>query len=221
MSDFLKRAAGLIFNVDDSDDTSDETTPAKKKPTENIISTGAAASYTAPIAPASSGSTDNASIEKFRAYFKNLYDKANMPGADFYEYHNMVEAMGNLIADEVKYPSVYAGFGGQITKEKLVSSAQHYLELLQSDRSDFDKSYAVAKQQKVLERKAQADKKAAEIKALQEKIAALNQDIIQLNQQASEDDLRLNSEQAAYYQQSDAFQQNIRTGIDKINQYLK
>lgn len=224
MSDFLKKAAGIFFNIEDSDDDKkDDAFTGSKKTTANIISSGASDTYSVPpILPnGNMAAPDNACIEKFRAYFKNLYDKANLPGADFYEYHNMVEAMGNLISDEVKYPSVFAGFGSQLSKEKLISSAQHYLELLQSDRVDFDKSFQVAKQQKVAERKDQANKKAAEIKALQEKMAALNQEIVRLNQQAGEDEGRLNNEQAAYYQQSDAFQQRIRTGVDRINQYIK
>lgn len=215
MSDFLKKAAGLIFNVED---TPEEQKPANEKP-KNIVTSGAAAAYVAPVA--TNATPDSAVSEKFRAYFKNLYDNANQPGPDFYEYHNMVEAMGNLIADEIKYPSVFAGFGSQLTKEKLLSTGAQYLHMLEADRSDFDKSLVQARQQKVQSRKEQADKKAAQIKSLQEQIAALNNDIIQLNKQAAEDEARLATEQAAYYQQSDSFMQRIRNGIDRINQYLK
>ena len=93
--------------------------------------------------------------------------------------------------------------------------------MLQTDRSDFDKSLQHARQQKVQTRKEQADKKAAQIKALQEQMAALNNEIIQLNTQAGEDEARLAAEQVAYYQQSDSFMQRIRNGIDRINQFLK
>jgi hypothetical protein len=211
MSDFLKKAAGLIFNIDEAEEQ--QGTP------KNLVNTGAAVSYAAPAA--SSVTPDGAVTEKFRTYFKNLYDQANNPGPDFYEYHNMVEAMGNLIADEIKYPSVFAGFGDQLTKEKLLASGGQYLSMLETDRSDFEKSLVSAKQRKVVASKELAQKKAEEIKALQDKIATLNQDIIQLNKQAGEDEARLAAEQAAYYQQSDSFMQRIRNGIDKINQYLK
>lgn len=216
MSDFLKKAAGLIFNVED---TPEDKQPVQQAKAKNIVNSGAAASYTAPAA--GNISPDSAVNDKFRAYFKNLYDKANHPGPDFYEYHNMVEAMGGLIADEIKYPSVFAGFGNQLTKEKLLTSGAQYLSMLEADRSDFDKSLTAARQQKVQTRKEQADKKAQQIKSLQEQIATLNNEIIQLNTQAGEDEARLAAEQAAYCQQSDSFTQRIRNGIQAINQYLK
>ncbi len=216
MSDFLRKAAGLIFNVEDSKEE-----PAGQKSSIPQKAVSQAAAHTGGHNTSPTVTPDNSSVEKFQAYFKALYNKANLPGPDFYEYHNMVEAMGDLITDDVKYPSVFAGFGGQLDKEKLVNSGQQYLDIIAADRADFDKTFQVAKLQKVAERQKLADKKAVEIKALQEKIAALNQEIVQLSQQASADELRLNNEQAAYLQQSDSFRQRITNSIERIKQYIK
>jgi len=213
MSDFFKKAAGLIFNVDDDQPESKPVSPVT--PVNRV----AAPVSSSPIP--SNVVVESSVTEKFQLYFKSLYEKANQPGADFYEYYNMVEAMGSLIADDVKYPSVFAGFGDQVSKEKLLSSANYYLDLMLNDRQDFEKSLVTARQQKVQARKEQADKKSDQIKALQAQIADLNKDIIELNTQASDDDARLAAEETAYNIQSAASIRRIKSGIDGINQYLK
>lgn len=204
MSDFLKKAAGLFFNIEE---------------TEQAAEPESADEPSAPFTPAPA--TDNTSVEKFRKYFRELYERSNLSGPDFFEFYNMVEAMGSLIADEIKYPSVFAGFSGQLTREKLLASAGHYLSVLQQDRADFERSLDEARRLKVTGRKSEIEKKGEEIRRLQEQIAALNREIAELNGAVQQDEARLAAEQAAYFQQSDSFRLRIQTGIGRINQYIQ
>lgn len=216
MSDFLKKAASLIFNVEDSeDDKKPNETPVSEQPQNQTGTVSQPHSNTA--APPA----DDKTAEKFRVYFKDLYDRSNMQGPDFYEFNNMTEAMGNVIADEVKYPSVFAGFGGALTKDKLLSSARQYLEVVQKDVQDFESSYQQAVKNKVHDRKALIESKAKEIQKMQEKIAALNNEIIELNKLSQDEDMRLQSEKLTYMQQSELLQARIKSGVDKINRYIK
>lgn len=225
MSDFLKKAASLIFNVEDSDEESKQ----KENPSAQQQSSTGAAQQAAASAPGPAATTsysdnkvaDEKTAEKFRAYFKDLYDRANMQGPDFYEFNNMTEAMGQVIADDVKYPSVFAGFGGALTKEKLLSSAQQYLDLVQRDVKDFDNSLQQAVKAKVSDRRSLIEAKAQEIKKMQEKIAALNNEIIELNKLAQDEETRLQAEKQAYHQQSEQLQLRIKSGVEKINRYIK
>ncbi|XZF12661.1 hypothetical protein ACTHGU_12800 [Chitinophagaceae bacterium MMS25-I14] len=216
MSDFFKKAAGLIFNLDDDDtakkqhqqaDDPEKDTPATVSPMPAPIST--------PIHP------DSALTEKFSAYFKDLYDRSNIQGPDFYEFNNMTEAMGNVIADEVKYPSVFAGFGGALTKDKLLTSAQQYLGIIQNDAVEFEHSFLTAVKSKVEDRRAQIQSKADDIRKMQEQIAALNSEIAELNKLAQEEEIRLSSEKAAYEQQSAALQARINAGMEKVKKYIR
>lgn len=216
MSDFLKKAASLIFNVEDSeDDKKPNETPVSEQP-QNQTGTVSQPHFNTAAPPA-----DDKTAEKFRVYFKDLYDRSNMQGPDFYEFNNMTEAMGNVIADEVKYPSVFAGFGGALTKDKLLSSARQYLEVVQKDVQDFESSYQQAVKNKVHDRKALIESKAKEIQKMQEKIAALNNEIIELNKLSQDEDMRLQSEKLTYMQQSELLQARIKSGVDKINRYIK
>ncbi len=216
MSDLIKKAAGLFFTVEDND--ADDKKTAKevikdtpKNPTDSYPGNDSS-DITIP---------DDGSIKKFQAYFKKLYDTSNLQGPDFYEFNNMSEAMGSVIADEVKYPAVYAGFAGLVTKEKLITSAETYLNLIQNDVNEFEQSLQIALRTKVADRKNQIDIKAGKIIDLQEQIAKLNQEIIDLNKLAKEEENRLSSERLAYYQESEGLTKKIQTGLQKIKLYIK
>ena len=211
MSDLIKKAAGLFFTVEDNDTDDKATTKQAAKNTPQDNDSHNSSGY---------GAVDEGSIKKYQAYFKKLYDQSNLPGPDFYEFNSMAEAMGNVIADNVKYPAVYAGFAGQLTKEKLISSAETYLDIIQNDVKDFEQSFQSALNAKVADRKSQVNAKADQIKSLQEQIAKLNQEIVVLNQLAANDENKLQSERQAYYMESDGLTKKIQAGLEKIKQYI-
>jgi len=217
MSDFFKKAAGLIFNVqDDEEKTPPANAESKKEPAVHAVSDEIPSQpvKAAPVA-------DHAVFEKFKTYFKDLYEKANLPGPDFYEFNNMTEAMGSVIPDDVKYPSVYAGFGGTLTKEKLLTSAGQYVEIIQKDTAEFEQSWQTAVKNKVEDRRGQIAHKAEEIQKMQEQIARLNNEIIELNRLAQDEESRLASEKTAYHQQAALLQEKIKNGVDKINRFIR
>jgi hypothetical protein len=216
MSDFFKKAAGLIFNVQDDEDKTAPGSPANEKER----SAGATPPHASPAMQAMPAA-DNAALEKFSNYFKTLYEHANLPGPDFYEFSNMTEAMGSIIPDDIKYPSVFAGFGGTLTKDKLLSSAAQYLDIIQQDAATFDQSWQAAVKSKVEDRRSQIVRKAEEIRQMQEQIAKRNNEIAELNKLAQDEETRLASEQNAYRQQSALLQEKIRTGIEKINRFIR
>jgi FtsZ-binding cell division protein ZapB len=216
MADFLKKAASLLFTIEETETT------IEKPETHQQAQPLSAAIPGIPSAPANNKApADDKIVEKFRSYFQKIYSSANIQGPDFFEFHNMTEAMGNAIPDELKYTSVYAGFSGQVSKEKLMTTGNQYLSILQNDTLEFEQSLQNTLKAKVTDRRNTIDSKAQEIKKLQEKIAAINNEIIELNQQAAEDEARLAAENAAYHQQASEWQQKIKTGLEKINQYIK
>lgn len=217
MSDFFKKAAGLIFTVqDDGEKTPPDAAAGKRERAAGPVPDSASSPAVQPLAAA-----DRAAFEKFKNYFRELYEKANLPGPDFYEFSNMTEAMGSIIPDDVKYPSVLAGFGGALTKDKLLSSAGQYLDVIGKDVSDFEQSWQAAVKSKVEDRRTQIARKAEDIQKMQEEIARLNNEIAELNRQAQEEEARLASEKAAYHQQAALLQEKIKTGVDKINRFIR
>lgn len=221
MSDFLKKAASLIFDVEDTQaNTSQLKLPGT--PPGAIQSNLSQNNFIAVTpSPEQSSGIDDKIVSKFQQYFKDLYNNSNLQGPDFYEFTNMSDAMGSALTDEVKYPAVFAGFSGQLTKEKLLSSAETYIDIIKADSLEFEHSIQLAIKTKVTDRKAQIETKAQEIQKLQDKIGKLNNEIIELNQLSNQEEVRLSSEQKAYYQQSEAIQHKIETGVEKIKLYIK
>lgn len=221
MSDFIKKAASLIFNVEDTETNSKETHLAGTPSSGTIPTNITQNPFNADTSLDQSGSIDDKIVSKFQKYFKDLYNSSNLQGPDFYEFNNMSDAMGNALTDEVKYPAVFAGFTGQLTKDKLLSSAEIYINIIKADALEFERSIQLAIKTKVTDRKAQLEDKAQEIQKLQERIGKLNNEIIELNQLSNQEEVRLSSEQKAYYQQSEAILNKIQSGVEKIKLYIK
>lgn len=66
-------------------------------------------------------------------------DNANLPGEDYYELIKAVEAMGDIkLSEEDKMRSAIAALSTKgLTVEKVVSSAQYYLEVLENEKRKF------------------------------------------------------------------------------------
>jgi predicted nucleic acid-binding Zn-ribbon protein len=70
-----------------------------------------------------------------------MFDQANLPGPDYYEFWKMTETLETHIKDEkARLSATYASLAIQgLTKEKLIESANKYKELIQHDKSHFEK----------------------------------------------------------------------------------
>lgn len=121
--------------------------------------------------------------EKFKAHFETIFDQANLPGPDYYEFSKMVESMGNSIPIDIKINASYNGLKVQgLTKQTLISSANQYISILDSDLNTFTKKISdeVSSKKKALEEtKATIDQKNQMIAQLQTEVA---QHMISLNE---------------------------------------
>lgn len=78
-----------------------------------------------------------ADLSDFINHFKGLFEKENLPGPDYYEFFKMLDVMGD-IGEDAKVRASFAALSSQgLTKDKLVSTAEHYLNVIEKDKNDF------------------------------------------------------------------------------------
>jgi hypothetical protein len=130
MAGIFKKAMGLFVEFEE-----DPQKPAPQK------STGSASASSAPKAASPQMMMNAEDFDKFEKHFEKLFDQANMPGPDYYEFWKMMETLEAHIKDEkARISATYASLAIQgLSKEKLVETASKYKEIINQDRAQFEK----------------------------------------------------------------------------------
>jgi predicted nucleic acid-binding Zn-ribbon protein len=126
MAGIFKKAMGLFveFEEDPQKPSSPSTSPQSSGPSR----------------PASA-MLNAEEFDKFEKHFEKLFDQANLPGPDYYEFMKMMETLEAHIKDEkARMSATYASLTIQgLTKEKLVDTANKYKEIISQDKAHFEK----------------------------------------------------------------------------------
>jgi hypothetical protein len=172
---------------------------------------------------------NQAEAEKFEKYFDNLFEKANFPGPDYFEFHKTMETLEAHIPDEkARVAATFASLAIQgLTKESLVNTAFKYKEIIEKDGVNFESA---------LETKAKAElgDRHSRMGALEEKIKLNSEKIQQLTKEISESQVqmekikneileqenKLNKNKQGYQLASHAVLNKIREDIQKIQSIL-
>lgn len=105
-------------------------------------------------------------------------EKKNLPGFDYLEYKQSLDALTQLGIDEATaFKSAFATAATMgLTKEKLLQTAQHYKKVLLEEKTQFDNSV-----QRQLEQRVEGKRR--EVEMLKKKVAEYQQKIQQLEAQ--------------------------------------
>jgi hypothetical protein len=169
-----------------------------------------------------------ADLSKFVQHFDDLFNSANLPGPDYYEFIKMSEAMGAL-GDEIKFPAVFNALKVQgLTKAGLLNSAQEYIKIIDNDAVQFN---AAIDQKVVAEIEANKAKvenlrnmiknKTDMILALQKEIEQHTQEIQVVSTAIQDDESKLSIKINSYRTACESKKMAITTDIQKINSLIK
>lgn len=168
-------------------------------------------------APAKDAGTDNRMTE----YFDNLFSEANIPGPDYFEFSKMVAALKAVPDEFSRFCAAYAGLQVQgLTKEKLLSTAEEYLRVLDTDAERFHSTVEAALQEKVHGKKTEAEEKSQRIRDLSKEINDLQNQIAALQSEIRESEQKITGRSGDYTAESAARKQQITADIEKIKQYI-
>ena len=172
------------------------------------------------ITAASTGYTGS-SNEKFKQYFSTLFQEANLPGPDYFEFTKMVEAMKAVPDEQQRFNGAFAGLSIQgLNKEKLISSANEYLKILDADSKNFNATIEAAINDKVHSKKTALDEKGKRIQDLTREISDLNNQMQLLNAEIKENEEKIKNSSGGYLTEMENFKSTIVADISKINKYI-
>jgi len=217
MANLGKKILSAFVVVDDSKKTESEKPPETKQsfqqptpqPVTNFTSTTANSSYASPV------------NSKFKEHFDKLFQEANIPGPDYFEFSKMIEAMQALPDEQVRYTTAFAGLSVQgLDKQKLLSTAAQYLQLLETDATNFHNTVDAALQEKVHEKKRQMEEKEKRIQQLAQEISALQNELLNLQGEIKENEAKIEANTGGYKYESEAMKYRINTDMEKIKRYI-
>jgi hypothetical protein len=218
MANLGKKILSAFVEVKDDKKPEAETPPETKEnyqqpkpqPTASFTSTTVNNSY------APSGSS------KFKDYFDKLFKEANIPGPDYFEFSKMIEVMQAVPDEQVRYITAFAGLSVQgLDKQKLLTTASQYLQLLETDATNFHSTVDAALQEKVHEKNRQLEEKEKRIQQLTQEISALQNEMLSMQREIKENETKIEANTGGYKYESEAMKDRISHDMEKIKRYIQ
>jgi hypothetical protein len=212
MAGIFKKALGLFVEFE-------EETPQSEK---------SQSSQTPSVTPKSTTPShvfNAGEIDKFEKHFEKMFNQANLPGPDYFEFWKTMETLEAHIPDEkARISATFASLSIQgLTKDKLIQTAEKYKELIELDKANFEK---------VVNQKSENEigQKRKDLKGLEEKIAHNSEMIQRLTKEISEaqqsmnkikseiaeEESKLASNKNGYVMASQAMINKITSDVQKI-----
>ena len=217
----LKNILGAFveFTGDDGTKKPDTILPAQNQIPKS------AGDNTAVPSPYPSASAQN-TILVYNKHFNDVMEDANatnpvFKGTDFKEFIDSKADLDAITDEPAKYRTAFNVLKRTgLSKDRLVSTGQEYIKVIQHDIDAFENAYAQQYKADVENKEALLQQKAQELQALTGKIAILNKDMEQLSTQVAQSKERLGANKAAFVQAGEAKKKEIKSELEKIEQYF-
>lgn len=221
MSSFFRKAISLFV-------ISDEPAPAK-----NVESAPANTAATPPVAQPARATQppqiSHAELAKFEQHFEQLFEKANLPGPDYFEFWKTMDTLESHIPDEsARMKAVYASLQIQgLNKQTLVTTAGQYRDVVLQDKANFEaavqkKSSAeiAGRQSEIAQIEHQNDDRLRTIEQLRQEIEASSKRLEQLQQEIEVEQVKIENAQRGYLAACSAMVSKIESDMERFQRIL-
>jgi hypothetical protein len=163
-------------------------------------------------------------LPEHEAYFVKLIDEANaknpiFQGTDYKEFVDSKIDIDDITDETIKYRTAFNVLKSTgLTKEKLMSTGQEYLNLIGRDLNAFQSAHANQYQKEVKQKELLIQKKAEELQQLTQKINVLKSEINSLTQDINLTKEKLNTTKNSFLWAGENKQKEIQTELEKIAQ---
>jgi len=161
--------------------------------------------------------------EKFVEMLKKVIADNNIPGQDYFEFKQSLDALANIPLDErTKFITVYATFQLQgCKKDVLLSSIDKYISIVQNEEKDFDVQLATQRNENVTAKTTQVQEAQKKLEDLNKEIAETNTFIITASQEIQNAELKLQMTENAFKKSIEKVVGILNADKDKINSYIQ
>ncbi len=212
---------GIFFKDDDK-----VVVKPSKKETPTVIPSKplSMSSLTIPQTPSISVAEKN----EFFELLNGVYEKGNFPGPDYQEYTDALKQVEGVMDEKTKFSMIFIGFKVQgVTKARLLETGKKYIDLISTQKVEFDKEIEVIMKSEVSEKQKRVDAFAKENAEIEKQMILLNErknknaEVSQtLSNEIQEDVSSLTTKKSSFEAAASEFVGNIQNTMDKINLYL-
>jgi hypothetical protein len=174
----------------------------------------------------SPGGTITVPMPEHQQYFEKLVEDANVKnplfkGADYKEFVDSKLDIDDISDEALKYKTAFNILKGSgLTKEKLLSTGQEYLNIIGRDLNTFLSAFSLQYKKELGKNEALIQKKAEELQLLTQKATALKKEINQLTQEISLAKDKLNTHKNSFLLAGENKQKEIQTELEKIARHF-
>ncbi len=165
-------------------------------------------------------------LPEHEAYFDQLIDQANaqnplFQGTDYKEFVDSKLDIDDIKDEALKYRTAYNVLKSTgLSKEKLLSTGQEYINLIGRDMNAFQSAHAQQYGNEVRQKELQIQKKAEELQVLAQRINELKAEINNLTQDVNLTKDKLNTIRQSFLLAGEKKQKEIESELQKIAQYF-
>ncbi|GAB3244864.1 hypothetical protein GCM10027346_42930 [Hymenobacter seoulensis] len=165
-------------------------------------------------------------LPEHEQYFERLIDEANarnplFQGPDYKEFVDSKLDIDDIQDEAIKYQTAYNVLKSTgLTKEKLLSTGQEYLNLIGRDLNAFQSAHAQQYQQQVRPKEDLIQQKAQELQALTQRLTVLKAEINQITQEITLTKDKMNTTKNSFLLAGEKKQKEIQTELQKIAQHF-
>jgi hypothetical protein len=202
--------------------------PAVPENAQHPLINGPVAPVTVPdqVPTYSAGGTITEPLPEHEQYFERLIEEANarnplFQGADYKEFVDSKLDIDDIQDEALKYQTAYNVLKSTgLTKEKLLSTGQEYLNLIGRDLNAFQSAHAQQYQKEVRPKEELIQKKAQELQTLTQRLNTLKAEINQISQEITLTKDKMNTTKNSFLLAGEKKQKEIQTELQKITQHF-
>jgi ketosteroid isomerase-like protein len=226
---FGKKLRGIFFDVEEEEQAEEikseeediEVKEVKKDEKPAVVST--------PVPTVDSSEVkDEANMEIFRS-FSEILEKANLEGFDYIEFAQILEKFKNdMPVEKTRFQAAFAsGSVMGATKDKLIETAQHYLDVLEEEAKKFEQFYqdqfkttVTDKEESVVSMDESIHEKRDQIEALEQEINEISNAKTEVNNEIIENKVKAEKVKNDFVTTLNIFVSRINNDIEKIRKYI-